>query len=303
MRTWPALDISIGGAGAGPTHGDSGSPGDEIGRPDRLQAALLDYSVAAVDETADDRWRVFFATPADRDAAAAGLVRQFPDLSVHPLDVPDQDWAARSQASMWAVQVGRLIVAPPWDMPSATRGEPNASGPLTVVIQPSMGFGTGHHATTRLCLAALQQLDLRGRRVLDVGTGSGVLAIAASRLGAKPVIGLDDDPDAVQAAQENLALNPGATVTLRVADFRVPGAAGGLPFDVVVANLTGGLLVQAACRLRELAAPAGRLVLSGFMTHEADDVRAAYPDLAVESKADEEGWGCTMLRRGSAEAP
>ena len=125
-----------------------------------------------------------------------------------------------------------------------------------------MGFGTGHHATTRLCLAALQQLDLRGRTVIDVGTGSGVLAIAASLLGAANVIGIDDDADAVSAARENLALNPRARVTLQVGDLRHAAPANA---DLVLANLTGALLVTAADRLRQLTDSGGRLILSGFL--------------------------------------
>src|SRR5437763_5665948 len=104
-----------------------------------------------------------------------------------------------------------------------------------------MGFGTGHHATTRLCLAALQAIDLRGQFVLDVGTGSGLLAIAAARLGAARAVGTDDDPDAIQAANENLALNDVANVQFVVADLMkdaLPQA------PVVVANLMGALIVR-----------------------------------------------------------
>jgi ribosomal protein L11 methyltransferase len=276
MRTWPALVVS-GFPGLRSGKRDGGSLTDS----DLFQAALTDYDVTAVEETADDSWRVFFQGETDRDRAAATLAAKFPDLRVHTVDVPDEDWAARSQAALHAVQVGNVIVAPPWDAPTV------------VTIQPSMGFGTGHHATTRLCLAALQRLDLRGRTVIDVGTGSGVLAIAASLRGAGNVIGIDDDPDAVQAARENLALNPNARVVLRVGDLREAQTAWA---DVVLANLTGGLLISAAEQLRLLTGDGGRLILSGFAGHDEADVLSAFADRAVEHRGQEDEWVCVTLR-------
>lgn len=273
MRDWPALHISA--------------------LTDLVLAALLDFNVAAIDE---DAGRVYFHGDRDRDAALTALPSQFPELTFTAVDVPDEDWAARSQASLRAVQVGNIIVAPPWDVP-LSRLKP---APTTVIIQPSMGFGTGHHATTRLCLAALQALDLRGRRVLDVGTGSGVLAIAASRLGAAKVVAIDDDPDAIESARENMQLNEGAHVQLQTVDLRSacpdPGRRASLgQFDVVIANLTGGLLVQAADALRAVTAPGGTLVLSGFMTHEERDVLAAYAGFPARDRATEDEWICVTL--------
>jgi ribosomal protein L11 methyltransferase len=262
MNTWPALVVS----GFGRTDG-----------ADLLQAAHTDFEIAANDEASDDSWRVFFQTEAGRTRAREALASRFPSLTLEPLDVADEDWAARSQADLHAIQIGRIIVAPPWDVPT------------TIVIQPSMGFGTGHHATTRLCLAALQRLPLAGRSVLDVGTGSGVLAIAASRLGAADVTGLDDDADAIHAAWENLALNPGATVSLIVGELRSTDL---VPADVILANLTGALLIASAERLRKLTNAHGRLILSGFQTHEERDVAAAYGAFTVEQRGEEDGWVC-----------
>ena len=264
-RSWPVIVVS----------GFSGTDDSEL-----LQAALTDYEIAAIDEASEDSWRVFFQTEAERTRALGSLAPRFPSLTFDALDVADEDWAARSQASLHAIQIGRIIVAPPWDVPT------------TIVIQPSMGFGTGHHPTTRLCLAALQQLALAGRSVLDVGTGSGVLAIAASRLGAGDVTGLDDDADAIHAAWENLALNPGATVALIVGELRSTEL---VAADVILANLTGGLLIASAERLRKLTNAHGRLILSGFQTHEERDVVAAYGAFTVEQRGEEDGWVCLTL--------
>ena len=270
VRTWPALDIH---------------PVSEL-----LQAALVDYDACAVDERTIDDWRVFFTSAAERDRAAAALRVEFPDATIQPVDVPDENWAARSQASLRSVHVGKIVIAPPWDVPAdATR----SADDLVIVIQPSMGFGTGHHATTRLCIGALQRLNVAGRTVLDVGTGSGVLAIAASLLGASRSVGIDDDADAITAARENLELNPPAEATMLVADLRATDVGSA---DVVIANLTGGLLIAAARTLQDFVARGGSLILSGLMAVEERDVLAAFPTWHVESRSEEDEWLCLVLR-------
>lgn len=265
VRTWPALDIH------------------PVSEP--LQAALVDYDATAVDERASDDWRVFFTSAAERDRAATALREQFPDSTIQSVDVPDENWAARSQASLHAVRVGNVVIAPPWDA--------EVDGDLVIIIQPSMGFGTGHHATTRLCIEALQRLNVAGRTVLDVGTGSGVLAIAASLLGASRSVGIDDDADAITAAQENLELNPGAEATLLVADLRATDVASA---DIVFANLTGGLLIAAAPTLQDFVARGGSLVLSGLMSVEEHDVLAAFPTWTVARRSQEDEWLCLVLQ-------
>jgi ribosomal protein L11 methyltransferase len=284
-RIWPALDIH---------------PVSEV-----LQAALVDYDASAVDERSPDDWRVFFTSAEERDRAAAALRIEFPRVTFQPVDVPDENWAARSQASLRAVRVGTILVAPPWDVPegalsdgrrahTGTRPGANRAETLVVVIQPSMGFGTGHHATTRLCLDALQRIGVGGRTVIDVGTGSGVLAIAASLLGASRSLGIDDDADAIAAAGENLELNPRAEVTLMVADLRSADLGSA---DLVFANLTGGLLIASATILQGLAEGEGRLILSGLMATEEPDVLVAFTPWQIAHRAQEDEWVCLVLRR------
>jgi ribosomal protein L11 methyltransferase len=273
VRTWAALVIA--------------SPDDLVA------AALIDHDVAAIEETAD-AWRVFFHSPGARDAAAAVLKQDFPAIRLEPLEVPDDNWAARSQAGLKAITVGALTVAPPWDAGSNPKAQSPNPKAQTIVINPSMGFGTGHHATTRLCLAALQKIDLRRQSVIDVGTGSGVLAIAASLLGAASAIGIDDDLDAIQAATENAELNPRAKVTFETVDVRGDARE---PADLVLANLTGGLIVAAAGQLQALTRPGGRLILSGFMTQEEEDVLRAFDYHEVMARAQEDEWVCVTLRR------
>jgi ribosomal protein L11 methyltransferase len=281
-RHWPALDVRF----------QASSPDDLSHLTDCLSAALDDFAPTAIQEL-DGRWLVFFTSSDDRDRAAGALSAASRDrFATEPMDVADEDWARRSQEGLCAVEVGRVVIAPPW----AVADHPaHGLDRVTVVIQPSMGFGTGHHATTRLCTALLQRLDLSGRTMLDVGTGSGVLALAALALGARSVLAVDDDPDAIESARENLALNGGPpTIELRVADFR------GLPantFDVVVANLTGGLLARSADVLAGVVAPGGRLVVSGVtLEEEAAVLRAFAPWMDVVERFTEDEWVAALLR-------
>lgn len=268
MRTWPALEVQ-----------QADSTTREL-----VQAFLTDFDVAAIDENDADRQVLYFHDPAERDRTRLALAAQFPDVSTCPVDVADEDWATRSQANLRAVRVGALVIAPPWDTENGA-----------IVIQPSMGFGTGHHATTRLCLAALQNIDLHNRTVIDVGTGSGVLAIAARTLGASGVLAVDDDADAITAADENVALNRATRIALEVTDFRTAKIG---QFDVVVANLTGGLLIASAERLEAFAVPGGYLVLSGFMDHEERDVLMRFKGCRLERRSAEDEWVCAVLGRG-----
>ena len=265
-RSWPALELQ------------------QADDDDLVQAFLIDFNLAAVEGP-----RFFFHNADDRDRAAGALQAHFTSVDVRAIDVPDEDWAARSQANLRSVRIGALVVSPPWDVAA----DVNVRA-ATIVIQPSMGFGTGHHATTRLCLAALQQIDVQGRSVIDVGTGSGVLAIAARRLGASGVLAIDDDADAIAAAEENVALNHESRIALEVADLRASKIG---QFDIVIANLTGGLLIASADRLMSFTVAGGRLLLSGFMAHEERDVIAAFGACQVENHSQEDEWVCAVLRR------
>jgi ribosomal protein L11 methyltransferase len=143
---------------------------------------------------------VFFTTSTARDAAHVVLSSTHPELLLHADSVSDEDWAARSQRELSAIRAGRFVIAPPWDVPEA--GEA-----IIVIIEPSRGFGTGHHASTRLCLRALSAIDVREMRVVDLGTGSGVLALAAVLSGATSVKAVDVDPDAIESARYSATLN------------------------------------------------------------------------------------------------
>jgi ribosomal protein L11 methyltransferase len=278
-RTWPALDVTL-RPGTGPDQHVA----------DRLSLVLDDLDVLAVEDDTQGHWRVYPADDRARDAAVAALRAALDELlDVRPVDVPDEGWALKVQQSLGAVRVGRIVVAPPWETDRLAAN----SADVPIVIEPSMGFGTGHHQSTRLCLQLLQGLPLEGRRVLDVGTGSGVLAIAAARLGAAGVAAVDHDADAVRAARENAAHNA-AGVSVALADLDTLAVP---PADVVLANLTALTLRRFRRQLIDLVAPSGVLVASGFTLDQAPLVEESLAPLVVSARAEEDDWVALALRK------
>ena len=286
-RRWPALDVDL-------------QPGYA---QDLVLAELDAFQPTAIQEFDDTRrMRAFFATAETRDAAAGMVAARFGSAHIiHPVEVDDEDWAARSQAELRSITVGRVTIAPPWDVPPTPSGDQ-----AVVIIEPSMGFGTGHHATTRLVLAALQEIPLEGKAVLDVGCGSGVLALAAVKLGATEAMGIDIDPDALANARDNLVLNASRDpsdrdrVRFELADFRRRSPTA----DIVLANLTGGLVEQSAECLTKLVEPGGYLLVSGFTSDEKPRVSAALERFVrVERIDDEGGWMCATCSQVAPDVP
>jgi ribosomal protein L11 methyltransferase len=259
---------------------------------EQLLAAIDDDGPTAVQED-QAGVTVFFADSVQRDRAMTTVRASTPGCVVTALSVSDDAWAERSQASLTAVRIGRVVVAPPWAVPAPGAGD------ITITIVPSMGFGTGHHASTRLCLGLLQDVVVSGRRVLDVGTGSGVLAIAAWKEGAREIVAIDVDADALVSARENVGLN-GATsaIELKVADVAHEAGLPGDRFDVILANLTGAMLQRFADALASRAAPGADLIISGFQVDEERAVEAAFTIAGAipHQRQEEDTWVALHLR-------
>jgi len=186
--------------------------------------------------------------------------------------VHEEDWAEAWKSHFPVLRVGRrLVIKPTW------REHDPAPTDVVIALDPGMAFGTGLHPTTRLCLAAIEELadagGLAGKRVLDVGCGSGILGIAAALLGAESVVGVDTDPIAVEATQANAELNDlSGRVTARRGSL--PATDG--PHDVVFANLIATLLVDLAPTLRQSVVAGGRLIAGGIFVDRLEEVLQAF---------------------------
>jgi ribosomal protein L11 methyltransferase len=251
-------------------------------------AELLDLAPGGVEESEDGdvvEYAVYGAPGElpdlpDLRAAAGGAL-----VEVTTAEVAD-DWDERWKAFHRPVQVGDLLVRPPWT--------PRREDLRDVVIDPAQAFGTGAHPTTRLCLELLLELE-PGGALVDVGCGSGVLAIAAARLGWAPVLGIDHERESVRATLDNAAAN-GVTVEARRHDLLRDGPAPGAP--TMLANLLRPLLLRVAQDGFEGEAPAA-LVASGLLAHEGDEVAAAFARHGLREAERRFGgeWVALLLRR------
>jgi ribosomal protein L11 methyltransferase len=202
--------------------------------------------------------------------------------------IPDKDWNEVWMSHFAPIEVSpRLWVVPSWRLSEAPKTA------RILVLDPGMAFGTGTHATTALCMREIDRLVAEDAHldVLDVGTGSGILAIAASLLGARRAVGIDNDPVAIRVANENAALNK---VTLELSTSTLHGVKG--PFPLVVANIMASTLMEMAPVLVRQVAPGGTLVLSGILDFQADDVEQAYVATGLKSAGREIQGEWVMLR-------
>jgi ribosomal protein L11 methyltransferase len=264
-RTWYAVDaIAMREAAEAIEYGlmEAGAQGTETNERDGAKVLVSGYF-----ETSPD-------TPIVRTALldalriygldAAALI----DLTTR--EVPHRDWLAEWKRDWQPVQVGRFIVAPPWSEIT--------SDSIVIRIEPGMAFGTGTHETTRLCLKAIEKY-FRGGSFLDVGTGTGILAMAAAKLFPDAHIeALDTDPEAVEIARENARLN---SVSDQIA-FQVGGVSEQTSSaDLVCANLTAPVIVELLPLL--LGATCGRLVLSGILAEQIEQVRSRLLELGTDN--------------------
>jgi ribosomal protein L11 methyltransferase len=195
--------------------------------------------------------------------------------------VDDLDWVRRSQSQFQPIRVSdRLWIVPSWHAPP----DPGA---INLVLDPGTAFGTGSHATTRLCLLWLESNVTSDVSLVDYGSGSGILAIAAMKMGARRALGVDIDPDALLVARRNAERNG---VSAAFVDAHAPADLSG---DLVVANILANPLKMLAPVLARICKPGGRLALSGILAPQEAEIREAYhPWFALEQSAEDDGWLC-----------
>lgn len=262
-----ALSVSVEDADAGT---ERETP--QFGEPGSSPAPLWQHSrvIALFDKDAD------IAGIAAAAAGEAGI-ETVPPFEIS--EIAEQNWVQLTQSQFEPIRVSqRLWIVPSWH----AAPDPDA---VNLVLDPGMAFGTGSHPTTRLCLEWLCGSMHAGDSVLDYGCGSGILAIAAARLGAGRVVGVDIDDNALTAAAANAASNG---VTLQLLH---PNQPIGTQFDIVVANILANPLCVLAPLLASLTRPGGRIALSGILKTQTEQVQAAYrPAFELQAGTEREGW-------------
>ena len=255
----------------------------------------LTYSILEEDEN-HDVWRIdAFPTSDDEREAASGVLRGFAELRVSTEKLADADWLAMALSGLPPVRAGRFFVFGAHD-----RGLAPAST-VNLRIEAGAAFGTGHHGTTVGCLQAFDQLlkGQRFRRVLDVGCGTGVLAIAAARTGSRTALGTDIDRVSVRIANENASLNRAGAAFFHAAGLNDTRIREGGPYDLVFANILAPPLVALAGDIKAALRPGGTAILSGLLRTQERRVSAAYLSrgFRIARRLHRDAWATLVLRR------
>ena len=237
---------------------------------------------------------LLFADRVREDEWVAALGLEGEAFTVHYAPLPDEDWIAMSLKGLPAVAAGRFVVYGEHERDKLKAGQ------IGLWIEAGPAFGTGHHGTTKGCLQALDRLyeaGLAPRRILDLGTGSGLLAIAAAKLWpAADILATDIDPESVEETAVNAARNDTAFEAVTADGFE-HAVFEGRSFDLVLANILAGPLIELAPEIASVLEPGGTVVLSGLLEEQADGVTAAYvaQGMALQRSELVDGWGVLVL--------
>lgn len=233
--------------------------GEEVTTPSPFVVAR---TYLPVDESAQQK-----QAEIERGLWVLGMIRQVGMLEVRQL--AEEDWAEAWKEHFHVHRIGeRTVIKPSW------RAYTPAPGEIVIELDPGMAFGTGLHPTTQLCLMEIERVVRPGDSLLDLGTGSGILAIAAARLGATPVLAVDNDAVAVEVARANVAAN-GLANTIAVGNATLPLPSDTGPFRVLVANIIARVIADLARQIAVALVPGGTLIASGIIAEREADVVAA----------------------------
>jgi ribosomal protein L11 methyltransferase len=246
-------------------------------------------------EQQDDALQAFIPEAQFDAEALDQLLRQPPGLSYSTERLEERNWNEEWEKNFQPVQVEGFC---------AIRAHFHAPVPGVIhelVITPKMSFGTGHHATTYMMLQAMKDLDFQGRRVLDFGTGTGVLAILAERLGAGQILAIDNDDWSIDNASENVAANHCTRITVGKSDS-IPA---GEPFDVILANINKYVIVSQLAVMEQQLASKGVILLSGLLTIDIEDIEneAVKNNLSISLRMTKGSWICLQSEKMSKISP
>ena len=271
-----------------------------------IRSGLWDYTdLKESEETEVVRVKAYWALDEELEGKLQNLSERLASLAQHGIDkgagavswraVADEDWAETWKEFFHTEKVGaRTVIKPTWEEYEAKAGE------IVVELDPGAAFGTGQHATTSLCIRALEELVRPGMTVFDVGTGSGVLAIVAAKLGAKRVEAVDFDPVAVRVARENVRQNGAEGVVHTERSDLLKSVAG--EADLIIANIIADIIVRLFGEVKGSLAAGGTMLLSGIIEDRLADVveAAGQHGFSVEKIEQEKGWAAVVVKGGGA---